>query len=123
MTYKRSKELTNEELETIFATAIEGGINYWGCVLNDRKEWQDLTACVSMNAKHLVCDLKKAIYFENVEDEAEHYKLTFSMLMRGVDQFCKERGDLKNMIKDGVFDAIEADCLFQYAIFGEILFS
>lgn len=121
-TVQIEKIITVEDVENIMITAVEGGIGYWANLLDDGIDFTNKPNGfpVSQYATALlICGSE--IMFQDAEDEEEGeiWGLTIDKLLSGITQNIKERPhdcDLENM------DAITADCIIQYALFGEIVY-
>jgi hypothetical protein len=104
-------EVTPTDLNDIYITAIEGGINYWARVLSRN---DDETKCALVDK----------------ENENEHWHLTEHVLFVGLERYLKSdiiKKDYTPWPGVGVFleqmDANDADCIVQLALFEEIRFS
>ena len=133
--YTVEKVLTEDQIDDILTTAIEGGISYWACLLNDDPMWVKAEEELKEEGKPLywsrvamrVLFGGETIKFIDAEEdpddpELEIWKMDLYKFKQGCILFEKERGSIEKMLDDGNFDAIEADCLIQYAVFGEIVF-
>lgn len=123
---KVSYYYTDDDLENIIITALEGGIGYWACLDNEvtePPEWGDWSKQPA--------DMPTAVYawqilqeggtlhFLDEEDEAEEYYLDMSDLFKGIGLAIKKKewdGDIDSL------DACSADCIIQEAIFGEVVY-
>ena len=128
--------LTPDDMDDIFTTALEGGIGYWAVLDNTTPEWEkakqqlkDVGAdcyCGTITAKVLFNGDKVRFYDAEADEddlqEDEIWFLDMDHFIKGCQIYEKERGSLIKCLEDGNFDAVEADCLIQYAIFGEIIF-
>jgi len=130
-TFNVSFTITDEEISDILTTAIEGGIGYWACLLNDDPDWIAAREIVKNRLQDTPCycdvglellKTGKAIKFEDEEDGTIH-ELTMEKLLQGCAVFAKEEGKSPSkMLADGDFDANDADMLIQYALFGEVIY-
>lgn len=130
-TYTITRTLKEEVLLDVLTTAIEGGIGYWACLLND-KDW--VAARKQWKAEHYdipcYCDTAlqvmkngKAVKFEDAEDEDEVWELTMEKFLNGIKMYEEKRGrNITKIIDDCDFDADDADCIIQYALFNEVVF-
>lgn len=131
--------LTVDDLDDIFTTAIESGyegIGYWAVLDNTTPEWNK----AEKQLKEVGADLywgtvmtkvlmnKDTVRFydaeadeDNLQDD-EIWYLDMDKFLHGCKIYEKERGSLIKCLEDGNFDAVEADCLIQYAVFGELIF-
>lgn len=124
--------LTVGDLEDIFTTALEGGIGYWARLDNTTPEWkkakEQLKAanqeCYWGTVATKVLLNGDAIKFEDAEDEedSDDWILNMDRFKKGCALFEQHRGSLIKMLEDCSFDVVEADCLIQYCVFGEVVF-
>ena len=138
------KTLSEEEIADVITTAIEGGIGYWACLNNDTKEWEEARKTLQTEKVEkgetgnepyydeiiwkMLSDGKE-VEFIDVEAEdydnpgnGEVWKLTMEKFVKGLEIYEAERGSIKRALEDGNFDAVEGDCVFQYALFGELIY-
>lgn len=137
--YRVLKELDNQDIEDILDTALEGGIGYWACLLNDQPEYQEtLRELEKEKAEGKIkeiyystvlirmMEMGRPIKFEDaeaIEDaDPEVWELNATKFTNGCELYEKNRGSIRKALDDGGFDAVEADCLIQYALFGEVVF-
>ena len=130
--YVTEHVLTVDDLEDILTTAIEGGISYWAILCNDTPEWEKAEEQLKAKGVELfygnvatqVLLNGDAIKFEDAEGEEDDSDWTLDMekFKKGCALYEKERGNLSMNLWNGSFDAVEADCLIQYAVFGEVVF-
>ena len=133
MKYTIEREITEEVALDILTTAIEGGIGYWACLLNDdpdwvaaRKQWKaehkDETPCYCDTALQVMKN-GKAVKFEDAEDDSEVWELTMDKFLNGIKLYEEKHGrNVTKMMDDGDFDAEDADCVIQYGLFNEVVF-
>lgn len=129
--YTTEKILTVGDLEDIMTTAIEGGIGYWAVLDNTSGDWVDAQIQLREEGKELFWGTVAtrvllnggAIVFEDAEGEYDEcWMLTLEGFRKGCELYEKERGSLTKALEDGDFDAVEADCLIQYGVFGQVIF-
>ena len=113
-----SLELTKQDIDDIMATALEGGITHWcgkaeviGDYLGEYASDQ-----ISRGGTLKLYD---------IENPSETWELSLSKLLNGLKMYiesggfgCVEDG----AIETGNIDACAADCIVQYALFGELVF-
>lgn len=111
--------LTENDIENIMVTAIEGGIGYWACLNNVGKDWDKKPKGepVSTWATKLLLEGKTLRFVD--EEEAKEVYLTLDSLVEGYRlNYIKRPWD--NSIENG--DVTTADCIVQFAVFGEVLY-
>lgn len=111
---------TDDDLMNIVITALEGGIGYWACLDNTRSEWdgQPEEASTSEWAWKILNE-GGTLIFEDAEDDTTAWGFTLSTLFSGIAKTIQESdwdGDMQGM------DANVADLIFQYGIFGEVVY-
>ena len=121
-TVKITKEFTDEDMEDIVVTALEGGIGYWACLDNTTPEFKDepKDTPTAVWCWHLLKQ-GKGIRFIDAEDteEGETWWMTLEMLLDGIGSAIVHghwNGDMDSL------DATSADAIFQYAIFNDIIY-
>ena len=127
---KMEREITRENLEDIFVTAIEGGSNYWyyfdeyACDIIRVAVPQSVEPAFSMAAFLAVVEHKVKVPVFDVETEeivgilnVEKFQERFQALFN--DERC--RTALINML-DGDGDSSDADVVFQYLSMGEVIY-
>lgn len=122
--------VTNKDIDDIMCTALEGGINYWATEAEVVGEYRGKWAHEQISrGGELVIHLDEP--FD--DDDTEAYTLDKANFLRGlrmyledpekpynIVEFDKETG--KNVIDTGEVDAVVADVIIQYALFGEVVF-
>lgn len=124
MTIFRTVEITDEDIMDIMCSAIEGGIGYWACLDNSGKEWANDNPASETAAKILLDG--GTVRFLDDEDRETEYLLTLDKLCNGIQKYITESPEIlddNSHIECGEVDAIVADMMVQYAIFGEVMFS
>jgi hypothetical protein len=112
-------DITEEDIENIIVTALEGGSNYWlgldkKCpAVQGKPENEPWSTWVT---KILLDGGTVRLY--DVEDSEEVWELTLPKLLKGI-QHNTERSGAGD--KD-CWDAIDTDCIVQYAIFGKLVY-
>jgi hypothetical protein len=112
--------LTEEDIENIMVTGLEGGINYWAGLNNTGILWDDKPDSEpnSTWATRILIQGGEVKLFD-VEDENDCWVLTLDKLIKGFESnYVKRPHD--NNLEQG--DATTADCIIQYALFNEIVF-
>ena len=136
--YSITRVLSIENIKDILTTAVEGGIGYWAVLCNDTKEWTEAKKLAKEELGDIPCycdviykmfELNYPVIFEDNEcaeydeDDCERWELTLENLLKGCKLFEEKHGkSLPLMLKNGDFDAEDADCVVQYALFGELVF-
>ena len=118
--YNFMLSVTGEQIEDIVITALETGIYYWAVLNNTTTDWANKPdrMPVSQYAVQLLLE-GKTLEFSDIENGSVTM-LTLKDLLHGV------RLTAVNESWDFDFDDFDsntADCIFQYAMFGEIIYS
>ena len=113
-------DYSDEDLQDIVISAIEGGIGYWACLDNTTEAWKDKPKDVPVSewAYEILKKGGKLEFFDEEDDEAK-YEIDWDSFIIGIKSAISEHvweGNIDNI------DSITADCIFQYAIFGELTF-
>lgn len=117
--------LTEEDIENIVVTALEGGVGYWACLDNTGDEYENAPEdeAVSETTTRILLE-GGAVHI--IDDEAEMHDLTLQDLLDGVKKYVERGFDVYNVFSgdcDWVsFDADCADTIFQLALFGEVVY-
>lgn len=115
--FKTKIELTNEDINDLMCSALEGGINYWVKRVEkkhvpDNVNWDYFSDIISLGG-----------VLEITEEETnEKHELTLSKFMNGVAMTCKHNGFNSGEELIDNHDAVIADCIIQFALFNEIIY-
>jgi ABC-type phosphate transport system substrate-binding protein len=113
-------QITEEDIEDIVDTALDCGIFYW-C---ERAKYTS-DPCGDTDGKHLING--GTILFYDNEDGSET-ELTLDKLLDGIDKWVAKGYDRYHAVQsDGTLDTCEidaemADIIFQFALFGDIIY-
>lgn len=113
--------ITESDIENIVVSSLEGGSNSWMGLDNSHPEFKEKPKGEPLSTwtTKLLID-GKTVYFYDIEDPEEKlFELSLQKLFNGITQNAKERPFASN--KDG-WDACDADCIMQYALFGELVY-
>lgn len=110
--------LTQQDIDDIMVTALEGGINYWcgraevvGEMLGNYASEQ-----ISRGGSLILHDA----------ESPDKWELTRDMFLKGVELYFKESHWITvedfAFVDLGCMDAPDADCIIQYALFGKLVF-
>lgn len=123
---KVSYYLTDDDLENIIITALEGGIGYWACLDNsivEPPEWGDWSKQPAgmPTAEYAWKILQDGgiLHFLDEEDDGAEYFLDLQSLFCGIGKAIAAKdwdGDMDKL------DALLADAIIQYAIFGSVIY-
>lgn len=118
---KVSYYLTDEDLENIVVTALEGGIGYWACLDNDNGDFMGIPKGTATSEWcWQILQNGGSLHFFDAEDIAgDEWYMDISDLFTGIGLAIRNHewdGDMD------VLDAYVADCIFQYAIFGSVIY-
>lgn len=107
-------EVTTKNLEDILVTCFEGGSNYWASSGILANQDPDPFVRYLESVKQPVCCI--------IEDATDRYWVRTQKLAEGIIRRAAERGMTAQQMMDGDWDAIDADCALQYAIFNEVIY-
>ena len=120
--------LTDQDVEDLIVTAIEGGIGYWACLDNTTDSFLNAPdeEPVSITAARIMLT-GGGITFIDEENDKQSWVLTLEKLKEGVRLFLEGEDNGADYIEDGCLDmsyidADGADQIVQYALFGEIVY-
>lgn len=117
---KRTAIVTQEDVDSIMCSALEGGINYWCCkaeVIEETYYGEYASEQISRGGSLRLYD----------SEDDETYVLTLEKLLNGIRLACKDGfgdgwfdGDTLDCCR---MDANDADVIVQYALFRDMVFS
>lgn len=135
MKYVVEKELSDGDIQDILDTAYENAIGYWACLDNTTPEWEESRRAVKAAGMDGFCSqitmnlwgVGQSVRLldaesEDMDNPDDVWMLSFKDFQKGCALYEQHRGSIKKCLDDGAFDAIEADCLIQYAVFGDIIY-
>ena len=108
--------LTQQDIDDIMVTALEGGINYWCRKAEVLGEYLGETASDQIS--------RGGILILHDAESAQTWELTLGKFLNGVklyEQGCHVQVE-DNAIDTCDIDAGDADCIIQLAIFEEVVF-
>ena len=113
-------DFSDEDLQDIVISAIEDGIGYWACLDNTTEAWKDKPKDMPVSewAYEILKKGGELKFIDEEDDEAE-YEINWNSFIIGIKRAISEH------VWDGMnnsMDSIAADCIFQYAIFGEVVY-
>lgn len=118
ITIKKTFNITDEQLDDIMCTALEGGITYWcdeakvvGDYLGEYAHEQ-----IARGGQLILSD----------SEEGKTYELNKEKLLKGLELYLTNGGDAE-IVREGTIDtcevdAIAADKIVQYALFGDVIY-
>ncbi|MBR1760230.1 MAG: hypothetical protein IJ741_03520 [Schwartzia sp.] len=112
--------VTQQDIDDIMATALEGGICYW-C-----REVEVVGKYLGIYASEQISrggQLKLYDY-----DDDGPYALSKSMVLGGLKQYIEEGACGNQLVYEGAIEAANidadiADCIIQYALFGKLVYA
>lgn len=109
--------LTNQDIDDIMCTALEGGINYWCGAAKVVGEYLGEYA-----SEQISRDGALKLYDA---ESGEEFELTKEKFIKGLTKYLEEGHSeiiSQGMIDTGYFDASDADGIIQYALFDDIVY-
>lgn len=111
-----TRNYTEDDINTIMVGAIEGGINYWGYVTPQTKVGKPSHMATSDWCTKMLLE-GKTVDIGDIEHRDDIWHLTLGKLRDGI-QLNSDR-----ISHDpSMWDADDYDRIFQYALFGEVVF-
>jgi len=119
--YTITATLAEKDVENIMVAAIEGGIGYWAILDNTGPCWRSRPKGepISTWAAKLLCEGKFLRFFPAEGRDKTEWVLTLEKLIEGIKINAERRPRYADMDN---FDAIDVDCIIQYALFGDVIF-
>jgi len=121
-------DIHDNDIENIIITALEGGIGYWGCLLNEGKEFDEFYKDTKgLTTSEFVADLilnEKSVVLYDTEldfNDAEKWELNLFKLLNGIKLYIINSKQINFPLIDNL-DSNMADSIIQYALFGELVF-
>jgi hypothetical protein len=121
-------DIHDNEIKDIIITALEGGIGYWGCLLNEGKEFDDFYKDrKEISTSEFVADLilnEKSVVLYDTElsfDEAEKWELNLTKLLNGIKLYIINNKQINLPLTDNL-DSNMADSIIQYALFDKLIY-
>lgn len=122
--FKKTIGLTDEDLNDILCSCIEGGSNYWAQIQNEGEQWDEVEK--KLPAGHTIEDHIMAMWDEGYDlvimdvEDGELHSISFERFLEAI----------QSVIDDGTWssadiydvDGIVGDCIMQYAAFGEVVY-
>jgi len=114
---EKTIEFTNENINDLMVTALEGGINYWCDKVVIISEPED----AKINYASDIISAGGTLELHDAESN-DRWELTLEKILKGIKWYCEKNGitDADDLIDD--HDADTADSIIQYALFDEIVF-
>ena len=109
--------LTQQDVDDIMVAALEGGINYW-C-----REAEVVGEYLGEYASDQISRGGSLILYD--AESSDKWELTLEKFLNGVKLYFEQGCHVQvedNAIETGDIDAGDADCIVQFALFGEVVF-
>ena len=114
-TFEITITITEEFLEDVAVTALEGGINYWAAEVKIPEDVEE--KCDGMWASQILAKTDEDIFI--IDDEDEQHTINRKKLLSGIQLYSQQGNDVSDA---GNIDADAADTIFQLAVFNEIVY-
>lgn len=109
-----ASRLTDEMVDDILCTALEGGSNYWTRLVSCKERWPE-------GAEYLSQCLTRGRSLGWLTDDGERYTLTLPKMRRGIYRAARHFGLAVERFYEE-HDATGADVAVQFALLGEIVY-
>jgi hypothetical protein len=116
---EKTFEISNQDIEDLLVTAFEGGINYW-CDKVIIKEYPESLEDKNMLASDILAH--GAVLTLCDAESSDKWDLTLDKFTQGLKMHLEntEYSSMEDLMDS--YDANDADCIIQYAIFNELIF-
>ena len=109
-------KVTQQDIDDIMATALEGGITYWcdKCVVEGEYLGEYASDQISRGGTLRLHEI-----------DGDWHVLTPDNFVKALKRYVEKNSDLaiyENELDTGNIDADAADCIIQYALFGDIVY-
>jgi hypothetical protein len=116
--------ITEKLVESICVTALEGGIGYWAVIDNDQDLYKaykkkDPEASFSQIMARFLLDGKNFVIYDAEDGEELLGSFTLKNFLKGLTMYIDITGDSKDL---EYLDANACDQIFQYGMFGELVY-
>lgn len=120
--FRKDHEMTKQDFEDIVVGAFEGGCNYWLDTVGNTFQhghiaWEGRNPeePKSIFIANTLLD-NKEIYIKN-NDESKIFTLTLEKMIEGI-----KRNIRRTSSDFDQYDAIDYDCIIQYALYNEVVY-
>lgn len=122
---KTKHEISDEDIDGLMVTALEGGINYWCRSATIKRDEDGTMSGVTAEGVIYASDVISkggTLILTDVEEPDEKWELTLPLFLQGLTKAMEwgEFGSVSDLM-DG-HDAETVDVLIQYAVFNDIVF-
>ena len=130
-------DIHDHEIKDIVITALEGGIGYWGCLLNEGEDFDEFykgtyfdefseepkITTTSEFVAYLLLSGKSVFLYDTELDfnEAEKWELNLTKILNGIKLYLINNKQINLPLTDNI-DANMADSIIQYALFDELVY-
>jgi hypothetical protein len=116
-------EYDEDDMIDIISSAVYD-INYWCIIDNTTDDWKCVSAALPSDSTFedvmwTLLKTERGIRLEDAEDEDGPWELTLEKLQNGI-RLTIQNGHWNGNMDD--IDGFVGDCVFQYALFGELVY-
>jgi hypothetical protein len=119
-----TKLFTEDDIANVVITALEGGVGYWMCLDIDpeqevayKEKYPDLA--YTERVTKMLLDGKTVASVDAEDWEVRHPDLTLKKLQKGLELFMINKDRSRDLAD---WDSLDCDTIFQYALFGELIY-
>lgn len=117
-----SHKFSDEDLNDLVSTALEGGINYWCGNVKVKEGSMSEKLYDSINSISDAVSKGGTLVFYDAESDDTWEELDRDKLLKGIQMHCENNNVAPSDLMD-MYDADDADSIIQYAVFDELIFS
>lgn len=117
---KKSHEFSNEDIDDLMSTALNGGINDWVDIIQVEEGSMSDDAYDSCNGMEEIISKGGTLIITTVDDDVQ--TLDIVKLLNGIKAHCENVNMSPSELMD-LHDADDADEIVQFALYDELIYS
>ena len=123
---KQNHVFSSEDINDLVVTALEGGINYWCGKAVKKRDADGSFFGIAKEDEDKITYASDLIGYGGVlvlhdAESDDKWELDAEKMVKGIVMHCEKSNIAPSELMDN-YDANDADCIVQYAVFGELVF-
>lgn len=120
--------VTTQDIVDCVLCCEAGGFDYWGELCSDEKDYEAARECLQAKSTSEIKPCYEDVLAEILEaggklivfdyEEDKYHDLTMEKILSGWKKYMEQQ----NTFDFDEYDAVSADCILQYAIFGDVIY-